>query len=83
MRDRKRATIVGTRTFGKGVYQEVQPLSNGGVLDITVGEYFLPKGENIQEKGVRPTVRARDNPDTDRDEALPKALSTLGGLADR
>lgn len=83
MRDRKRATIVGTRTFGKGVYQEVQPLSNGGVLDITVGEYFLPKGENIQEKGVRPTVRAEDNPDTERDEALPKALSTLGGLASR
>ena len=77
LRDRKRATVVGTRTFGKGVYQEVQPLSNGGVLDITVGEYFLPKGENIQEKGVRPTVRAVDNPDTDRDEALPKALSTL------
>jgi carboxyl-terminal processing protease len=83
MRDRKRATIVGTRTFGKGVYQEVQPLSNGGVLDITVGEYFLPKGENIQEKGVRPTVRAEDNPDTERDEALPKALSTLGGMASR
>jgi len=83
MRDRKRATIVGTRTFGKGVYQEVQPLSNGGVLDITVGEYFLPKGENIQKKGVKPTVRAVDNPDTDRDEALPKALSTLGGLAGR
>lgn len=83
VRDRKRATIVGTRTFGKGVYQEVQPLSNGGVLDITVGEYFLPKGENIQKKGVRPTVRAVDNPDTDRDEALPKALSTLGGLASR
>jgi carboxyl-terminal processing protease len=77
LRDRKRATVVGTRTFGKGVYQEVQPLSNGGVLDITVGEYFLPKGENIQEKGVRPSVRAVDNPDTDRDEALPKALSTL------
>ncbi|MBA3359468.1 MAG: S41 family peptidase [Thermoleophilaceae bacterium] len=83
MRDRNRATIVGTRTFGKGVYQEVQPLSNGGVLDITVGEYFLPKGENIQKKGVKPTVRAVDNPDTDRDEALPKALSTLGGLASR
>ena len=83
MRDRKRATIVGTRTFGKGVYQEVQPLSNGGVLDITVGEYFLPEGENIQKKGVKPAVRAVDNPDTDRDEALPKALSTLGGLAGR
>jgi carboxyl-terminal processing protease len=77
LRDTGRATVVGTRTFGKGVFQEVQPLSNGGVLDITVGEYFLPSGENIGHKGVRPTVAARDNPKTDRDEALPVALKTL------
>ncbi|MGZ8864415.1 MAG: S41 family peptidase [Thermoanaerobaculia bacterium] len=77
LRDTKRATVVGTRTFGKGVFQEVVPLTNGGVLDITVGEYFLPKGENIGKKGVRPTVRAVDDPETDRDEALPVALKTL------
>ena len=77
LRDRKRATVVGTRTFGKGVFQEVLPLSNGGLLDLTVGEYYLPSGENIGKKGVRPTVRAVDNPETDRDEALPVALKTL------
>ena len=77
LRDRKRATVVGTRTFGKGVFQEVLPLSNGGLLDLTVGEYYLPSGENIGKKGVRPTVRAVDNPETDRDEALPIALKTL------
>jgi carboxyl-terminal processing protease len=81
LRDTKRATVVGTRTFGKGVFQEVVPLSNGGVLDITVGEYFLPSGENIGKKGVRPTVRAVDDPDTDRDEALPVALRTLAKKA--
>jgi carboxyl-terminal processing protease len=77
LRDRKRATVVGVRTFGKGVFQEVLPLSNGGLLDITVGEYYLPSGENIGKKGVRPTVRAVDDPETDRDEALPTALKTL------
>lgn len=77
IKDRKRGTVVGTRTFGKGVFQEVQPLSNGGLLDITVGQYFLPNGENIGNKGVRPTVAARDDVDTDRDEALPVALDTL------
>ena len=82
LRDTKRATVVGTRTFGKGVFQEVMPLSNGGVLDITVGEYFLPSGENIGKKGVRPTVRAVDDPETDRDEALPIALKTLAEKAD-
>ena len=66
LRDTKRATVVGTRTFGKGVFQEVLPLSNGGVLDITVGEYFLPSGENIGKKGVQPYGargrRSRDRP---------------------
>jgi carboxyl-terminal processing protease len=81
LRDRKRATVVGTRTFGKGVFQEVKPLSNGGVLDITVGSYYLPEGENIGQKGVRPSVRAVDSPDTDRDEALPVALRTLAEQA--
>ena len=37
-----RAGSSGTRTFGKGVFQEIEPLSNGGALDITVGEYFTP-----------------------------------------
>jgi carboxyl-terminal processing protease len=77
IKDRKRGTVVGTRTFGKGVFQEVQPLSNGGLLDITVGQYFLPSGENIGNKGVRPGVQARDDADTDKDEALPIALQAL------
>ena len=77
IKDRGRGTVIGTRTFGKGVFQEVQPLSNGGLLDITVGQYFLPNGENIGDKGVKPTVKARDDVDTDRDEALPTALDEL------
>jgi carboxyl-terminal processing protease len=77
LRDRHRATIVGARTFGKGLVQEVKPLSNGGVLDITVANYYLPGGETITKAGIRPQVRAADNPDTDRDEALPVALDTL------
>ena len=77
IKDRGRGTVVGTRTFGKGVFQEVQPLSNGGLLDITVGQYFLPNGENIGDKGVKPDVKARDDADTERDEALPIALDTL------
>jgi len=77
IKDRKRGTVVGTRTFGKGVFQEVQPLSNGGLLDITVGEYFLPNGENIGNKGVQPDVKARDDVETERDEALPVALDEL------
>ena len=81
LRDRERATVVGTRTFGKGVFQDVKELSNGGLLELTAGQYFLPSGENIGMKGVRPTVRASDDPETTRDEALPVALRTLAEKA--
>jgi carboxyl-terminal processing protease len=77
LRDRHRATVVGTRTFGKGLVQEVEPLSNGGALDITVANYYLPNGETITRAGIHPKVPARDNPRTRRDEALAVALDTL------
>jgi carboxyl-terminal processing protease len=79
LRDRKRATLVGTNTFGKGLVQEVEPLSNGGYLDLTVANYYLPSGKTIGENGLKPQVRARDNPETKRDEALPVALDALIG----
>jgi carboxyl-terminal processing protease len=74
--DRHRALIVGTQTYGKGVFQEIQPLSNGGALDITVGEYFTPSGRNLggggvrEGAGIKPNLYALDNPHTSRDEAL-------------
>jgi carboxyl-terminal processing protease len=80
LQDRDRARIVGTRTFGKGVFQEIQPLPNGGALDITVGEYFLPSGRNLggggpsRGAGLTPAVRAEDDPKTPRDEALAAAV---------
>jgi carboxyl-terminal processing protease len=77
LRDRGRAKVVGTRTFGKGLVQEVEHLSNGGVLDLTVANYYLPDGETISTKGIKPEVRAVDDPDTKRDEAVPVALDTL------
>jgi carboxyl-terminal processing protease len=79
LRDRDRATLVGTNTFGKGLVQEVEPLSNGGYLDLTVANYYLPSGKTIGEDGLRPDVRARDKPKTKRDEALPGALDVVTG----
>ncbi len=86
LQDRKRAQVVGTRTYGKGVFQEIEPLSNGGALDITVGQYFLPSGRNLGGKGtargdgLKPDVRTKDDPKTRRrDEALDRALEVLAG----
>jgi carboxyl-terminal processing protease len=84
LKDRHRARVVGTRTFGKGVFQEIRRLSNGGALDITVGEYFTPEGRNLggggvrQGAGIRPDVRAVDDVKTEnRDEALDVAVRTV------
>jgi carboxyl-terminal processing protease len=83
LRDRGRATVVGTRTYGKGVFQELRELPNGGALDLTVGEYFTPDGQNLggggvkQGAGIKPQVQALDNPRTTRDEALDVALATV------
>jgi carboxyl-terminal processing protease len=71
------AKIVGTRSYGKGVFQQEVDLSNGGALKLTVGEYFTPDGTNLAGKGIQPDVPARDLPGTSRDEALERALAAL------
>lgn len=54
------ATVIGTRTFGKGVFQEVIELDDGGALDLTVGEYLTADGTSILGKGVVPDERVVD-----------------------
>jgi carboxyl-terminal processing protease len=73
------AKTVGTRSFGKGVFQQEIDLSNGGALKLTVGEYFTPDGTNLAGRGIHPDVPARDLPGTARDEALERALGVLSG----
>jgi carboxyl-terminal processing protease len=83
LQDHHRAKVVGTRTFGKGVFQEVIELDNGGALDITAGQYFTPSGRNLGGGGVKPgaglkpDVKVKDNPKTTRDEGLDRALHVL------
>jgi carboxyl-terminal processing protease len=82
LQDHRRATVVGTHTFGKGVFQEEEPLSNGGALDITVGEYFTPNGRNLggggvkQGAGITPEVPLANNV-VDTPQGLDAALETL------
>ncbi|HET9163940.1 MAG TPA: S41 family peptidase [Solirubrobacterales bacterium] len=71
------AKTVGTRSYGKGVFQQEIGLSNGGALKLTVGEYFTPNGENLAGKGIHPDVKAPDLPATKRDEGLERALAVL------
>jgi carboxyl-terminal processing protease len=71
------AKTVGTRSYGKGVFQQEIGLSNGGALKLTVGEYFTPAGTNLAGKGIHPDIPARDLPGTARDEGLERALEAL------
>jgi carboxyl-terminal processing protease len=57
LQDLKRATIVGTRTFGKGSVQTVIALGNDdGALRLTTARYFTPSGRSIQAQGIAPDV---------------------------
>ena len=74
------AKVVGTRSFGKGVFQEEQPLANGGALKLTVGEYFTPDGVNLAEsRGIHPDVKARDDNATKADEVEERGFEVLAG----
>ncbi|MCI8273485.1 MAG: S41 family peptidase [Clostridia bacterium] len=54
LKDQKEATVVGTKTFGKGVIQQVLSLDNGSGLKITVEEYYTPNRNQINEIGIEP-----------------------------
>jgi carboxyl-terminal processing protease len=85
LQDRGRAKVVGTRTYGKGVFQEIEPLSNGGALDFTVGEYFTPSGRNLggggvkEGAGIKPNIYASTSPTASTDTALQVAERTVAG----
>jgi carboxyl-terminal processing protease len=82
LHDDGNATVIGTRSYGKGVFQEETELSNGGALKMTVGEYFTPEGVNLARSGgIHPEVKVRDNPRTKVDEAIQRAFAVLARRA--
>jgi len=81
LQDHKRATIVGTRSFGKGSVQTIIPLGAGnGALRLTTARYFTPSGRSIQAKGISPDIEVlQDVPDELKARANTTAESTLRG----
>jgi carboxyl-terminal processing protease len=65
LQDQKRATVLGTRSFGKGSVQTIIPLGSGnGALRLTTARYFTPSGKSIQAKGITPDIEVlQDVPD--------------------
>jgi carboxyl-terminal processing protease len=62
LHDHKRATLIGTRSFGKGSVQTIIPLGAGnGALALTTARYFTPSGRSIQAKGIAPDIEILQN----------------------
>jgi carboxyl-terminal processing protease len=82
LQDYNRATIVGETTFGKGLVQSIEPLSNGGALKATTAVYLTPKGRDINKKGITPDVVAPDDPATIAvDETVQATLKLIAGAS--
>ena len=80
LQDHHRATVVGQRTYGKGVAQTNFTLPDGGTLHMTIAGYLTPSGRDINHKGITPSVKVVDNPKTRRDEALDRAVLVVRRL---
>ena len=82
LQDYKRATLVGETTFGKGLVQSIEPLSNGGAMKVTTAVYLTPKGRDINKTGIVPDVVAPDDLNTAAvDECVQAALGLISGAA--
>ena len=85
LQDYHLATLIGTRTFGKGVVQSIFPLPDQGALKITTARYVTPAGRDIQHKGIEPDVAINQDPDpsiidTPADKQLAAAKAHLRSL---
>jgi carboxyl-terminal processing protease len=81
LQDHKRATILGTRSFGKGSVQTIIPLGPGkGALRVTTARYFTPSGRSIQARGITPDIQVlQDMPENLKGRIDSVAESTLRG----
>ncbi len=82
LRERLGVKLVGENSFGKGTVQEVQELSGGAGLHLTIAEWLLPSGNNIHGEGLKPDVEIvykQDEKNPQKDNQVDKALEVLKG----
>jgi carboxyl-terminal processing protease len=60
LQDHKRATVMGTQTFGKGSVQTIMPLGNNTAIKLTTARYYTPSGRSIQAKGITPDITVEE-----------------------
>ncbi len=85
IQDYEYGTLVGTKSFGKGIVQNVMGLGDGSALKLTIADYYTPKGRNIHKKGIEPDVEVKLDQDLlkkatiekDEDNQLQEAIKIL------
>jgi carboxyl-terminal processing protease len=80
LQDHRRATVVGTRSFGKGSVQTIIPLGSNGALRLTTARYYTPSGRSIQATGIEPDIQIdQDVPEELKGQTTSKGESSLRG----
>lgn len=74
LRDYDLATIIGTKTFGKGITQNIMPLGDGSGVKITGSTYYTPDGENIHGVGIEPDIEVEFDYDKYKEEGIDNQL---------
>jgi len=79
VQDYELGAIVGTQTFGKGIVQTIQPLTDGSAIKYTIAKYFTPKGQDIHGVGVTPDIKVEYDAESQTDNQLDAAINFIKG----
>ena len=79
VQDYGKGAIIGTKTFGKGIVQTIQPLTDGSAVKYTIAKYFTPKGQDIHGNGVTPDIEVTLPDDAVSDVQYEAAVNYLKG----
>ena len=79
VQDYGKGKIIGTQTYGKGIVQTIQPLTDGSAIKYTIAKYYTPKGQDIQGNGVTPDIVVELPKDATEDLQFKAALEYVKG----
>ena len=77
VQDNKGGTVIGTKTYGKGIVQSTGQTKEGDAIELTIMQYFSPKGHTIHKKGIVPDKIVKQNDKTKEDEQMDEAVKEL------